>query len=145
MAECLTRRQVLARRADRLRRNMTTYEKRLWFGYLAEYEVSFRPQKVIGNYIVDFYCKKARLSVEIDGDSHFEERALEYDEIRTMFLETKEIKELRFTNNDILNDFEGVCEVIDAEVRKRRNDLSFSNFKEFKHREENVSRETFSI
>lgn len=144
MAERLMRRQILARRADRLRKNMTACEKKLWFEFLAGYEVSFRPQKVIGNYIVDFYCRKARLSIEVDGDSHYREKALEYDKTRTVFLETKEIKEIRFTNSEVLNDFEGVCEVIDMEVRKRRNDLSSSNFKELKRREENVSRETFS-
>ena len=144
MVEHLMRRQVLARRADHLRRNMTVCEKKLWFEFLAEYDVSFRLQKVIGNYIVDFYCRKARLSIELDGDSHYGKRALEYDRIRTVFLETREIKELRFTNSDVMNDFEGVCEVIDKEVRRRRNDVDSSNFKELKHREENVSRETFS-
>lgn len=61
----LSRRQELARYADHLRRNMTYCEKRLWFGFLAEHELSFRPQKVIGNYIVDFFCKKVLLSIEI--------------------------------------------------------------------------------
>ncbi len=124
----LSRRQQLAKNAAYLRSNMTYCEKRLWFGFLATYELSFRPQKVIGNYIVDFFCKKVLLSIEVDGDTHFEPKAIEYDKTRTSFLETKEIKELRFTNTDIIESFESVCEVIDQEVRKRRNDLDQSNF-----------------
>ena len=126
----VTRRQELARHADYLRRNMTFYEKKLWFEFLAEHEFSFRPQKVIGNYIVDFFCKKVRLSIELDGDSHYTPKAIEYDKVRTIFLETREIKELRLTNTEIIENFEGVCEFIDQEVRKRRNDIDESNFKD---------------
>lgn len=144
MAEFLTQRQILARRAEYLRTNMTKYEKKLWFEFLRGYEVVFKPQKVIGNYIVDFYCRKARLSIEIDGDSHYEEKAIGYDRTRTLFLEVREIKEIRFTNLEVLEDFSGVCEVIDGEVRKRRNDIDSSNYIKLKTREEDVSRETFS-
>ena len=126
----VTRRQELARHADYLRRNMTFCEKKLWFDFLAEHELSFRPQKVIGNYIVDFFCKKVRLSIELDGDSHYTPKAIEYDKVRTIFLETREIKELRFTNTEIVENFEGVCEFIDQEIRKRRNDIDESNFKD---------------
>lgn len=134
MEDKLTHRQVLARRAEELRRNMTPFEKKLWFDFLASYEVSFRPQKVIGNYIVDFYCRKARLSIEIDGDTHYNKKAMEYDKVRTCFLESREIKELRFTNLDIAQNFDGVCEVIDNEVNLRRNDLVSSNFRDLKSR-----------
>lgn len=117
-----TRRKLLAQRAEDMRRNMTPAERRLWFSFLREYPVSFVAQKVIGNYIVDFYCRKARLSIELDGDSHTLQ--VDYDQTRTTFLEMLEIKELRFTNNDIYENLEGVCEAIDKEVNLRRNDIS---------------------
>ena len=119
----LTRRQILARRAEHLRRNMTCLERELWRHFLCRYEPPFRAQKVIGNYIVDFYCRAVRLSIEIDGDSHYEPRSIEYDKTRTMFLATQEIKELRFTNREIRDEFEGVCAVIDEVVKSRRHDL----------------------
>lgn len=128
----LTRRQVLAERAEFLRKNMTPQERKLWFEFLAAYEAPFRAQKVIGNYIVDFYCRKAHLSIELDGGQHFEDENVEYDKTRTVFFETREIKELRFTNRDIAENFEGVCEVIDMEVRKRRNDLSLISLDKLK-------------
>lgn len=118
-----TRRKILAQRADSMRKQMTYAERRLWLSFLREYPISFVAQKVIGNYIVDFYCRKARLSIELDGDSHTNRRQEEYDRVRTTYLEMLEIKELRFTNNDVYENFEGVCEVIHAEVTNRRNDI----------------------
>ena len=117
-----TRRQVLAERAQRMRREMTRQERKLWYQFLKTYEFPFVTQKVMGNYILDFYCKKLHLSIELDGSQHFEPRALRYDRIRTTFLETEGIKELRFTNRDIDESFEGVCEIIHQEAQKRRPD-----------------------
>ena len=117
-----TRRQLLAQRAENMRNQMTYPERRLWFSFLREYPTPFVAQKVIGSYIVDFYCRKARLSIELDGDSHYTESQKEYDRVRTTFLEMLEIKELRFTNNEVMENLEGVCEAIHAEVLKRRNE-----------------------
>lgn len=111
-----TRRQELAQRANTMRNNQTYYERLLWLHFLRTYPISFVPQKVIGNYIVDFYCRKARLSIELDGDSHYSIRQREYDRVRTTFLEVLEIKELRFTNTEVVENFEGVCEAIHIEV-----------------------------
>lgn len=119
----LPRENRLKNYADNLRINNTLAEKRLWMYFLREYETPFRQQKVIGPYIVDFFCNKARLSIELDGSQHYEEKGRKRDEIRTTFMEMLEIKELRFSNTDIFESFEGVCMVIDAEVKKRRNDL----------------------
>ena len=130
----VSRRSELAGRADFLRRNMTPYERRLWFGFLSNYEVGFRCQKVIGDYIVDFYSKKVRLSIEIDGESHCSAQAKRYDALRTLRLEMREIKEIRFTNEDIKTNFEGVCEYIDRVVKERRNDIDSSNFSELRNR-----------
>lgn len=118
-----TRRQILAQRADSMRKQMTYAERRLWLSFLREYPISFVAQKVIGNYIVDFYCRKARLSIELDGDSHTTKNQERYDQIRTTYLEMLEIKELRFTNTEVYENFEGVCEVIHTEVTSRRNDI----------------------
>ncbi|WP_346687558.1 endonuclease domain-containing protein [Enteroscipio rubneri] len=118
-----TRRQELAQRANTMRNNQTYYERLLWLHFLRTYPISFVPQKVIGNYIVDFYCRKARLSIELDGDSHYSIRQREYDRVRTTFLEVLEIKEQRFTNTEVVDNFEGVCEAIHIEVQRRRNDV----------------------
>ena len=71
---------VLART---LRKNMTKEEKHLWYDYLKYYPVRFLRQKVIDNYIVDFYCHEARLIIELDGSQHYEEQGLLKDRIRT--------------------------------------------------------------
>lgn len=117
------RRQLLSQRAENMRKQMTPAEKALWFRFLREYPLPFVAQKVIGEYIVDFYCRRVRLSIELDGDSHYWGNHQRYDQIRTLYLETLEIKELRFTNTDVYENFEGVCEAIHTEVEKRRNDL----------------------
>ena len=106
-----------------MRKQMTYAERQLCFSFLREYPTPFVAQKVIGSYIVDFYCRKVRLSIELDGDSHYTKGQKEYDRIRTAYLEMMEIKELRFTNNDIVENLEGVCEAIHAEVLNRRNDI----------------------
>lgn len=119
----VSRRQLLACRAHEMRRNMTPQEKKLWYGFLCEYSPSFRCQKVIGNYIVDFYCRKVRLCVEVDGGHHNEAVQKRHDETRGVFLDLCEIKQLRFTNREVDDEFEGVCEVIHQTVLERRHDL----------------------
>lgn len=110
--------------AKDMRRDMTETEKRLWFGFLREYPIHFGNQIVKGPYIVDFYCKKARLSIELDGSQHYEEKQLAYDQARTTYLEILEIEELRFPNSEVWENFEGVCETIHRNVRKRLNSVS---------------------
>ena len=129
-----TRRQILAERAALMRINMTYAERKLWLCFLREYPVSFVAQKVIDPYIVDFYCRKARLSIELDGESHFTKEQQQYDTHRTRYLEMLEIKELRFTNTEIKENLEGVCTVIHNEVTSRRNDTlqSDSQFQNLK-------------
>lgn len=128
----MSRRQELACRAREMRRNMTRCEKKLWFGFLAEHNPPFRAQKVVGNYILDFYCHKARLCIEVDGDTHYEPHAMKYDDRRSIFLEMEEIKVLRFTNNEIDESFEGVCMAIEEEIYKRRNDIHTDSFAKLK-------------
>ena len=105
--------------AKELRKNMTYEERELWYKFLRQYSVRFLRQKVINNYIVDFYCSKAALIIEIDGGQHYDDEALKNDELRDKELENLGYKVLRFTNTDIKNHFEEVCFVIDRSVKSK--------------------------
>jgi very-short-patch-repair endonuclease len=72
----------------------------------------FRRQHGIGSFVVDFYCPKAKLVLEIDGDSHFEDGVAEYDQKRQRYIERLGIRVLRFTNNDVLESLDAVVEKI---------------------------------
>ena len=73
----------LTARAKELRKNMTPEERRLWHCFLKTYPVRILRQKVIDDYIVDFYCHDAHLAIEIDGSQHYTEEGLWRDSIRT--------------------------------------------------------------
>ena len=105
--------------AKELRKNATPWEKKLWFYFLKDYQIRFQRQKVIDNFIVDFYCHKAKLIIEFDGGGHFFEKQMDYDCKRTEILEKNNLKVLRFTNLDIDENFYNVCTVIDNEVKTR--------------------------
>ncbi len=102
--------------AKNLRKNMTKEERHLWYDYLRTYPVRFSRQKVLGKYIADFYSAETRLVIEVDGSQHYEENALENDAERTAFLEHYGLTIIRIPNNEISNNFRGVCEYIDAVV-----------------------------
>lgn len=105
--------------AKALRRNMTKEERHLWFDFLQSYPVRFLKQKVIENYIVDFYCAKAKLIVELDGSQHFDPKNLQKDEVRSKSFEKYGLTVLRIPNNAIWENFSGVCEYIDFAVKRR--------------------------
>ena len=109
--------------AKKLRKDMTKEERHLWYDFLRDYDFRFIRQKVIGNYIVDFYCAKAQLVVELDGSQHYEPQEEEKDQIRTKFLEDCGLSVLRIPNNAVLQNFSGVCEVIDLAVRESLSQL----------------------
>ncbi|MGN0563065.1 MAG: endonuclease domain-containing protein, partial [Candidatus Fimenecus sp.] len=73
--------------AKELRKNMTPWENKLWNWFLRDYPIRFQRQKVIDNYIVDFYCAKARLVIELDGGGHYTGEQMQYDANRTEILE----------------------------------------------------------
>ena len=104
--------------AKTLRKNMTKEERHLWYDFLRSYPVRFLRQKVIDNYVVDFYCHKARLIIEIDGSQHYESQGLLKDKIRTEKIENRNLYVIRIPNNEINNNFQGVCEYIDSIVTK---------------------------
>ena len=73
---------------------------------------------MIGEYIVDFYCHKAKLVIELDGSGHYEPEQEQKDLVRTEYLEAQGLKVLRFTNLDVLKKFHSVCEEIDKTVKE---------------------------
>ena len=101
-----------------LRKNMTKEERRLWYDFLKDHPVRFLRQKVIDNYIVDFYCHRARLIIELDGSQHYEEDALLKDKVRTETIEHRGLTVIRIPNNEVNRNFEGVCLYIDEAVQK---------------------------
>ncbi len=104
--------------AKTLRKNMTLWERKLWYKFLRGYPIRFQRQKAIGNYIVDFYCAKAKLVIELDGGGHYTGNQQEKDKIRTNDLESMDLKIIRVCNLDIDRNFYGVCEYIDFIVKK---------------------------
>ncbi|MBE9504090.1 MAG: endonuclease domain-containing protein [Proteobacteria bacterium] len=72
----------------------------------------FRRQYSVGRYVVDFYCPKTKLAIEVDGDSHFQEGAEDYDKERQRYIESCGIRFLRFTNLDVQENMDGVLDVI---------------------------------
>lgn len=98
--------------AQSLRKRMTREERKLWYNFLEELPVTFYRQKVIGNYIVDFYSASAKLVIELDGSQHYEQEAAEYDGKRDAFLTGLGLTVLRYSNLDVRRNFGGVCESI---------------------------------
>ena len=105
--------------ARRLRRDMTPHERKLWYLFLRKYPVKIYKQRIIGRFIVDFYCASARLVVELDGTQHYEPQGIAYDSERTAFLVAQGLEVLRFSNRDIDRDFYRVCTQIDVTIQKR--------------------------
>ena len=78
--------------------------------------MQFNRQKPIGNYVVDFYCDKAKLVVEIDGGQHYEELNIKKDDIRDKLLKKLGLRVMRFTNLDILKNIDNVVDKIYREI-----------------------------
>ena len=103
--------------AKELRRNMTPWERKLWYTFLRHYPIRFQRQKAIGPYIADFYCAKAQLVIELDGAGHYTAEQAQADELRTKDLEAMNLTVLRICNSDIDHNFSGVCQQIDLSVK----------------------------
>lgn len=102
-----------------LRRNMTRQENHLWYDYLRHYPIKIYKQRIIDNFVVDFYCHQARLVIELDGSQHYSMDGKEHDKIRTEIIGQYEIQVLRFSNKDIDEKFDGVCCMIDRVIKER--------------------------
>ena len=112
--------------ARQLRENMTDAERQLWakirMKQLKGYQ--FYRQKPIGDYIVDFFCPRAKLVIEVDGSHHLVGEMIEYDRIRDEYLSSLGLRILRFTNTDVTTRIEGVVESIEKEIPLRKIPLS---------------------
>ena len=105
--------------ARMLRSNMTRQEKHLWYDYLKNYPINVYKQRIIGDYIADFYCHQARLVIELDGSQHYTEDVRVYDAQRTSFFEDNGIMVLRFSNRNVDESFISVCNLIDKTIKER--------------------------
>ena len=105
-------RRTLKSRSQALRRDPTPAERKLWYEFRSGLPEKFTRQKPLGHYIADFYCSRHRLIIELDGDSHFTAKAGQYDARRSAQLEAGGIRVVRFTNIEVMQDFEGVCSAI---------------------------------
>ena len=91
---------------------MTKEERHLWYDFLKTLPITVHRQKVIGHYIVDFYCASAKLVIELDGSQHYETQRQETDTVRDSYLKDLGLTVLRYSNADIKRNFEGVCTAI---------------------------------
>ena len=105
--------------ARQLRRDMTPHERKLWYMFLRKYPVKIYKQRIIGRYIVDFYCDRAKVVIELDGSQHYEPEKMRADAERSAFLESHGLEVLRFSNREIDRDFQGVCEQINLTIQSR--------------------------
>jgi very-short-patch-repair endonuclease len=103
-------------RAKALRRNLTDAEAKLWVHLkrVKTVDTHFRKQVPVGNYIADFACMRGRLIIEVDGAQHGFDGGVQHDVKRTRFLESQGFRVLRFWNDDVLRDIEGVLDTIYA-------------------------------
>ena len=109
--------------AKQLRKEMTKEERHLWYDFLRSYPTRFSRQKVLGKYIVDFYCAEAKLVIELDGSQHYEDKNLERDAERTRFLQSYGLTVIRIPNNEVSRNFRGVCEYVDTAVKQSLSQL----------------------
>ena len=104
--------------AKKLRKTMMKEERHLWYDFLKQLPVTVHRQKTIGNYIVDFYIASAKLVIELDGSQHYAPNEMKRDKERTAFLKQYGLTVLRIPNNEVMQNFRGVCECIDDHVKK---------------------------
>lgn len=102
----------LVSNAKSLRKNQTKEERKLWYEFLHTLPVRFVRQKVLGNYIVDFYCAGANIVIELDGSQHYEEAGEAQDAIRDSNLNSLGLTVLRYSNLQIHKNFKSVCDDI---------------------------------
>ena len=114
----------LLENARSLRREMTRHEKHLWYDFLQHYPVKIYKQRIIDNFIADFYCHRARLVIELDGSQHYTPEGKSYDEARTEIIDQYGIKVIRYSNLDIDEKFNGVCFEIDKIIQERIKEIT---------------------
>ena len=110
---------ALLENARALRRNMTPWERKLWYLFLRGYPAKYYKQQIIGPYVVDFCCPRAKLIIELDGSQHFMPEGQSADARRTADLEAMGYSLLRFPNIEVDRHFPEVCEHIRRETEAR--------------------------
>jgi very-short-patch-repair endonuclease len=105
--------------AKQLRQSMTEVEKKLWNGYLRHHQLRIYRQRPIDHFIVDLYCPKKMLVIEIDGGRHFSIEGKGRDAVRTAIFERYGLRVQRFTNSEVINKFEWVCQTVKALLSMR--------------------------
>lgn len=105
--------------ARMLRKNMTHEECKLWFEFLKQLSVPVKRQKIIGEYIVDFYIPAGKIVIEVDGSQHYEQPQKQKDVARDADLEGIGLKVLRYSNFDVNQNFEAVCDDIVHHLKER--------------------------
>ncbi len=108
----------LKSRADELRKNMTQQEWNLWYFYLRNHRLKWYRQRIIDRFIVDFYCHAAKLVIEIDGKQHYTEQGIVYDTERTQVLQGYGLKVLRYTNQQLVDNFQEICWDIEKNLQQ---------------------------
>jgi len=101
-----------------LRKNMTPEEKHLWYDFLKKLPQTVHRQRVIGRYVVDFYCASAKLVIELDGSQHREEKGAISDYERDAYLHSIGITVLRYSNFDVNKRFDDVCRDILSRIEQ---------------------------
>ena len=105
--------------ARKLRKTMTKEERHLWYDCLKHLPITVHRQKILGNYIVDFYIAHPKIVIELDGSQHYEDNGIQYDAMRTNAFEERNLMVIRIPNKEVMRNFSGVCEHIDTCVRQR--------------------------
>ena len=103
---------------------MTKEERRLWYDCLKKLPVTVNRQKVIGSFILDFYCASAKVAIELDGSQHYEEDGREKDKKRDTYLNERGITVLRYSNRDVNMQFRDVCEDIERHLTQNTSSVS---------------------
>ena len=114
----------LRQNARELRKNMTKQERKLWYDFLKQLPVTVKRPELIGHYIADFYIPSVKIAIELDGSQHFEEQGLAYDKARDDFFSEQGITVLRYPNNEVSQNFTGVCEHILQTIKTRKEAFS---------------------
>ena len=97
----------LVENSRRLRREMTSEERHLWYDFLKKLPLTVRRQKIIGNYIADFYIANVKLVIEIDGSQHYEDK--NSDLARDAYMNELGLRVVRYSNYDVNSHFDVVC------------------------------------
>ena len=98
---------------------MTSQERHLWYDFLKNYSIKIYKQRIIEDFVADFYCHQARLVIELDGSQHYTTDGKSYDAKRTEVFERYGLRVMRFSNRDVDEKFEGVCSMIDKTILER--------------------------